>query len=202
MFRVCYLAGQLVRALQSRQPELAISEVDILCAQLAGLCHDLGHGPYSHLWELFVNQARPKKHWVVSTASFEFWQWYWKNCSFTLKCIIIIINDPISHTTWTWGVQTQEKEIINHIEKDHPLRIIIHLATCNLNLYSIHLCQEWLMKFINIFLIHFYFLKISSNNWEWNECFSFVRISYRLVKVFLRLSFLYSLLRGHLILGA
>ncbi|XP_045135968.1 deoxynucleoside triphosphate triphosphohydrolase SAMHD1-like isoform X3 [Portunus trituberculatus] len=63
---VCYLAGQLVCALQSRQPELDISEADILCVQLAGLCHDLGHGPFSHLWEQFVSRARPEKHWVVT----------------------------------------------------------------------------------------------------------------------------------------
>lgn len=66
---VCYLAGQLVCALQSRQPELDISEADILCVQLAGLCHDLGHGPFSHLWEQFVKQARPDKQWVHENAS-------------------------------------------------------------------------------------------------------------------------------------
>ncbi|KAG0714997.1 Deoxynucleoside triphosphate triphosphohydrolase SAMHD1 [Chionoecetes opilio] len=55
--------------LPDRQPELNITAADVLCVQLAGLCHDLGHGPYSHLWERFVNQARPKKHWVHESTS-------------------------------------------------------------------------------------------------------------------------------------
>ena len=41
-YRVSHLAGQLARALQSRQPELNITEEDILCVEIAGLCHDLG----------------------------------------------------------------------------------------------------------------------------------------------------------------
>ncbi|NP_001357539.1 deoxynucleoside triphosphate triphosphohydrolase SAMHD1 isoform 3 [Mus musculus] len=61
---VGYLAGCLVRALAEKQPELQISERDILCVQIAGLCHDLGHGPFSHMFDgRFIPRARPEKKW-------------------------------------------------------------------------------------------------------------------------------------------
>ena len=44
---------------------------------IAGICHDLGHGPFSHLWEVFVNRARLEggeekyQHEVNSIKMFE-----------------------------------------------------------------------------------------------------------------------------------
>lgn len=32
-------------------------EKEILCVQIAGLCHDIGHGPFSHLWEKFLQKT-------------------------------------------------------------------------------------------------------------------------------------------------
>ncbi|KAM9350888.1 deoxynucleoside triphosphate triphosphohydrolase SAMHD1-like [Symphorus nematophorus] len=67
---VGYLAGQLVQALNERQPELLISRRDILCVQIAGLCHDLGHGPFSHMFDgMFIPKARPGIEWKHETAS-------------------------------------------------------------------------------------------------------------------------------------
>ncbi|XP_046390256.1 deoxynucleoside triphosphate triphosphohydrolase SAMHD1-like [Ischnura elegans] len=59
---VCYLAGEMVEALKKNQPDLNINEVDKLCVQIAGLCHDIGHGPFSHLWENFLKQKGLKWH--------------------------------------------------------------------------------------------------------------------------------------------
>ncbi|XP_047669910.1 deoxynucleoside triphosphate triphosphohydrolase SAMHD1-like [Tachysurus fulvidraco] len=67
---VGYLAGCLIKTLSEKQPELGITEKDILCVQIAGLCHDLGHGPFSHLFDrMFIPRVRPELKWEHETAS-------------------------------------------------------------------------------------------------------------------------------------
>lgn len=48
-----HLARLLGSHLRDCQPELKLSDKELLCLELAGLCHDLGHGPFSHFWEHF-----------------------------------------------------------------------------------------------------------------------------------------------------
>ena len=47
---VAHLAECMAHRLQNRQPNLKITDKDVLCVKLAGLCHDLGHGPFSHVY--------------------------------------------------------------------------------------------------------------------------------------------------------
>lgn len=68
----CYLAGKMVNALRSRQEELGITEKDVLCVQIAGLCHDLGHGAFSHVFETFMKESEKSfQHEEVSCRMFD-----------------------------------------------------------------------------------------------------------------------------------
>jgi len=67
---VMHLAGQFINHLMLKKPGCA-NEVDRICVMLAGLCHDLGHGPFSHLWENFVSEAREGYKWRHEKTSLD-----------------------------------------------------------------------------------------------------------------------------------
>lgn len=73
---VCHLAGELSRAIRDIQPHLHISEKDILCLEIAGLCHDLGHGPFSHMFDRkFIPKALPQgSDWEHEQASVDMFE--------------------------------------------------------------------------------------------------------------------------------
>lgn len=53
------MADSFVKELALMQPELGITTTDQLCVAIAALVHDIGHGPFSHLYEGFLVQANP-----------------------------------------------------------------------------------------------------------------------------------------------
>jgi len=73
---VCHLSSTLIERFRQSQPELEINESEIKCIKLAGLCHDLGHGPFSHLFdEKFIPQAIPNIKWSHEDTSQELFEY-------------------------------------------------------------------------------------------------------------------------------
>lgn len=67
---VCFLAGEVMDELEKNSPAVwkgifhdrKEAQTIKLAIQIAGLLHDLGHGPFSHTWEVFV-QACGVQDW-------------------------------------------------------------------------------------------------------------------------------------------
>lgn len=57
---VAHLAEKLISEIKKNQPYLDITESDITCVKVVGLCHDLGHGPFSHVFDgIFMKRIYP-----------------------------------------------------------------------------------------------------------------------------------------------
>lgn len=60
---VCFLAKELLTNLLNKQPEIEICNEIKECIPIAGLCHDLGHGPFSHCFDNdFLSKYMDKKN--------------------------------------------------------------------------------------------------------------------------------------------
>uniref|UniRef100_A0A8B9HPB5 SAM and HD domain containing deoxynucleoside triphosphate triphosphohydrolase 1 n=1 Tax=Astyanax mexicanus TaxID=7994 RepID=A0A8B9HPB5_ASTMX len=70
---VAHLAGKLLQSLKKTLPEgLEITPNDELCVQIAALCHDLGHGPFSHAFDIFMKKLDSSwKHEDASVKMFK-----------------------------------------------------------------------------------------------------------------------------------
>ena len=54
-FGVAHLAQKSVESLRTKQPALSITAKEVLLVKMAGLTHDMGHGPLSHAFEFVLS---------------------------------------------------------------------------------------------------------------------------------------------------
>ncbi|XP_026468086.1 deoxynucleoside triphosphate triphosphohydrolase SAMHD1 isoform X2 [Ctenocephalides felis] len=66
---VCHLAGEMLNNLELHTENLTILPKHKMCVKIAALCHDLGHGPMSHSWEIYVRRNQPEDNWSHEQAS-------------------------------------------------------------------------------------------------------------------------------------
>jgi len=57
---VAHLAYEVAKNVMEEQKQLGVTRKDCVCVKIAGLLHDIGHGPYSHTYETFVNRLLPE----------------------------------------------------------------------------------------------------------------------------------------------
>jgi HD superfamily phosphohydrolase len=89
---VSYLALKMVRSIRDSQPELGITDKEELCVALAGLCHDLGHGPFSHI---FDNEFLGRNNWTHEEGSIDMMRWMLDENHIDLGIDLTFVEDMI-----------------------------------------------------------------------------------------------------------
>ncbi|KAH9490946.1 SAM domain and HD [Bulinus truncatus] len=124
----CHLAGLFAKALSESQPRLGITAVDILCVEIAGLCRNLGQGPFSRVYvNLFLPAIKGKIKYRKQSAQMFEHLLVENDLKKKLKAYGIGENDitfikeqiegskPTGSTAWPYEGRTQDKSYLYEI---------------------------------------------------------------------------------------
>ena len=120
-----YLCGEMLSSLRFMQKHLyddlvVITDKDILCVKIAGLCHDLGHGPFSHL---FDGELIPRSGRTSQDA------WTHEQCSCDLFDDVIKKNAKVKNLFEKHGIGEEEQILIKSMIMGKSANNISNLET-------------------------------------------------------------------------
>ena len=98
-----HLCGKMIRQLQDNHPDL-VTDMDVLCVEMAGLCHDLGHGPFSHVFDGNYKQLiAPDSKWSHEQGSIDMFDYMYQE------------NENIQGVFREAGVTQKEKQLVKDL---------------------------------------------------------------------------------------
>lgn len=138
---VSYLAGIMVQYIQKNQPELYISDRFIELIRIAGLMHDIGHGPFSHVYEK-INPT-PSHEERGCTIFKNIVKKYNINLSEIEINIILKMIIPTLKDDWQYQIIANIQNHIDVDKIDYILRDCYHLGLSSSMEYTriIHNCR-------------------------------------------------------------
>jgi len=115
---VCYLVEIVLNELKKNQVELNIDDRLIELVRIGGLIHDLGHGPFSHLYDHYVKSIDEDEHEQRGINIFKNMVNKY-NLNLTTEEIEFICNiiEPPEHLKNNWLYQIVNNKV-NHIDVD------------------------------------------------------------------------------------
>eukprot|EP00794_Sanderia_malayensis_P005457 gene5457-6139_t len=100
-----HLCGVLLRAFKGRSQGHIIEDKDILLVQIAGLCHDLGQGPFSRVYKHQYLRALKQEN-------------YWKQSTFAVKIFELIIKyDKVKNIFDKYRITDEDTQFIKYAIK-------------------------------------------------------------------------------------
>jgi hypothetical protein len=107
---VAWMAQRFIKHLAEKQPELAITPLEMLCVEVAGLVHDLGHGVMSHMFDAkFI----PAVHGHDCKWQHEF-------ASVGLLRLLFEKNPDVAEEAKAWGVDEAELHFMQELVLGGP----------------------------------------------------------------------------------
>ena len=128
---VSHLAGKLMETLQKNQPRLKITPREIEVTRIAGLIHDIGHGPFSHLYDEHIRNASDDEHEVRGCKLFQGMIQKYKiplNAEDVVQICMMIEPDSKRKNRWPYQIIANKMCQIDVDKLDYIRRDCYHLG--------------------------------------------------------------------------